>query len=64
VVITVVPFFLGDHNRSLWLNLGCLLAPLGFIMTVTGTVRAGRAGQRAALAELAHRYGEDAPGSG
>jgi hypothetical protein len=49
LVATVVPFFFGDHNRSLWLNLGCMLAPLGFVVIVVGAVRAGRADQRAAL---------------
>ncbi len=47
----VLPFFFGDHNRSLWLNLGCLGVPAGFVVAVTGAVRAGRAEQRAALAE-------------
>lgn len=52
---TVLPFFFGEHNRSLWLNLGCMLAPLGLIMAVTGAVRAGRADQRAALAASIRR---------
>jgi len=52
LAIVVLPFFLGDDNRPLWLNLCCLLAPLGFIVALTGTVRAGRADQRAALREL------------
>lgn len=55
LLITVLPFFFGDHNRSLWLNLGCLGVPIGFIIAVTGAVRAGRADQRAALAELDQR---------
>jgi hypothetical protein len=49
LIATVVPFFFGDHNRALWLNLGCMLAPLGFIMVVVSAVHAGRADQRAAL---------------
>ncbi|MDQ2837848.1 MAG: hypothetical protein M3Y42_20185 [Actinomycetota bacterium] len=52
LVVTVLPFFFGDHNRPLWLNLGCLGVPIGFVVAVTGAVRAGRADQRAALAEL------------
>lgn len=55
LLITVLPFFLGDGNRPLWLNLACLLAPLGFIVAVVGAVRAGRADQRAALRELEDR---------
>lgn len=51
LVVTVLPFFFGDDNRSLWLNLGCLGIPVGFIVAVTGAVRAGRADQRAAAAE-------------
>jgi hypothetical protein len=52
LVATVVPFFFGSHNRSLWLNLGCLLVPLGFIVAVSSAVRAGREDQRAALQGL------------
>jgi hypothetical protein len=47
--VTVLPFFFGDHDRPLWLNLGCLLAPIGFVLAVTGALRTGRADQRAAL---------------
>ena len=47
--VTVLPFFLGGHDRPLWLNLGCLLAPLGLVLAVTGAFRTGRADQRAAL---------------
>jgi hypothetical protein len=47
--VTVLPFFLGEHDRPLWLNLGCLLAPIGFALAVTGAFRTGRADQRAAL---------------
>jgi len=52
LVIVVLPFFAGDHNRSLWLNLGCMLAPLGFIVAVTSMWRASLARQRAVAAEL------------
>ncbi len=52
LAIVVLPFFLGDDNRPLWLNLCCLLAPLGFIVALTGAIRAGRADQRAALKQL------------
>lgn len=46
ILITVVPFFTGAHNRPLWLNLLCLLAPLGFVLAVGGVVRGGRDEQR------------------
>jgi FtsH-binding integral membrane protein len=52
LLATVVPFFFDDHNRSIWLNMGCMLAPLGFVVAVTGVIRAGRAEQRAAAAAL------------
>ncbi|MDQ1750062.1 MAG: hypothetical protein QOE71_1118 [Pseudonocardiales bacterium] len=54
LLVTVVPFFWGDHNRSVWLNLGCLLAPLGFGLAMLGIFRATRADQRAAAAQLRH----------
>jgi hypothetical protein len=50
VAVTVLPFlFGGGHDRPLWLNLGCLLAPAGLVLAVAGAVRAGRADQRAAV---------------
>lgn len=49
LAVTVVPFFFGDHNRPVWLNVGCMLAPIGFVVAVYGVVRAGRADQRAAV---------------
>ena len=52
LVCTVVPFFFDDHNRSLWINLGCMLAPLGFIVAVVSAIRAGRSDQRAAIEDL------------
>lgn len=48
----VVPFFAGDTDRPLWLNLACLLAPLGFAIVVWAGLRAGRTQQRAALQRL------------
>ncbi|MCU1655604.1 MAG: hypothetical protein JWO57_260 [Pseudonocardiales bacterium] len=53
IAADVVPFFFSDHNRPLWLNLACLLAPAGFAVAVWSAVRAGRADQRAAVRELA-----------
>ncbi len=48
LAVTVLPFFLGDHNRPVWLNVGCMLAPIGLVLAVLGAVRTGRADQRAA----------------
>ncbi len=55
IAADVLPFFDDDHNRPLWLNLACLLAPLGFAIAVGTGLRAGRAEQRRAVEELAHR---------
>jgi uncharacterized membrane protein YhdT len=52
ILADVTPFFVDEHNRPLWLNLACLLAPLGFALAVWSGLRAGRADQRAALREL------------
>jgi hypothetical protein len=52
VLVTVLPFFIHDHNRPLWLNLGCMLAPIGFVTAITSVVRTGRAEQRTALANV------------
>jgi hypothetical protein len=54
IAIDVLPFFLDVHDRPLWLNLACLLAPLGFAVAVWGGLRAGREEQRAAARELGH----------
>jgi hypothetical protein len=48
ILVDVLPFFGGDSNRPLWLNLACLLAPLGFAVVVGSGLRRGRAEQRAA----------------
>jgi hypothetical protein len=50
LAVTVLPFFFGAHDRPLWLNAGCLLAPAGLVLAVTGALRAGRADQQAASA--------------
>jgi hypothetical protein len=56
VAVTVLPFlFGGGHDRPLWLNLGCLLAPAGLVLAVTAAVRAGRADQRAAARAVERR---------
>ncbi len=48
LLATVLPYLAGAENRPLWLNLGCLLAPIGLAVAIAGAVRAGRADQRAA----------------
>ncbi|MDT4935678.1 MAG: hypothetical protein QOK11_3570 [Pseudonocardiales bacterium] len=55
IAADVIPFFFSAHDRPLWLNLACLLAPAGFAIAVGSAVRAGRAEQRAILRELAER---------
>jgi hypothetical protein len=52
IAVDVVPSFLGHHNTGLWLNLSCLLAPLGFALIIVPTWRAGRRSQREALQQL------------
>jgi hypothetical protein len=52
IAVDVLPFFADDHNTPLWLNLACLLAPVGFAIAVWSGFRAGRAEQRAAVDEL------------
>jgi hypothetical protein len=59
IVADVIPFFVDDHNRPLWLNLGCLLAPIGFGVAMWAGFRGGREDQRAAVRALA-----DAPPPG
>jgi uncharacterized membrane protein YhdT len=52
IVIDVLPFFVGDHNSPLWLNLACLAAPIGFAIAVWAAIHHGREDQRAALRDL------------
>jgi uncharacterized membrane protein YhdT len=52
VAIDVLPFLAGHGETPLWLNLACLLAPLGFAIAVWSALRSGRGEQRAALREL------------
>jgi peptidoglycan/LPS O-acetylase OafA/YrhL len=52
LAIDVLPFFLGDANTPLWLNLACLLAPAGFALAVWAGLKAGRDEQRAAARAL------------
>ena len=53
LAIDVLPLFAGVRNRPLWLNLACLLAPLGLALAVGAAIRAGRAEQRAAWCDTA-----------
>lgn len=48
IAVDVLPFFDDVHNRPLWLNLACLLAPAGFALALWAGLRSGRAEQRAA----------------
>jgi peptidoglycan/LPS O-acetylase OafA/YrhL len=50
LAITVLPFFFGEHNRPVWLNVGCMLAPIGLVVAIVGAGRSRRAEQRAAAA--------------
>jgi uncharacterized membrane protein YhdT len=52
IAIDVLPFFDGAHNSPLWLNLGCLAAPIGFAIAVWTGLRDGRTAQRQALRDL------------
>ena len=54
IAIDVLPFFAGRHDTPLWLNLACLLAPLGFALAVGSALRAGRAEQRTAARAVGH----------
>jgi hypothetical protein len=48
VVIDVAPFFFHHKDTPLWLNLACLLAPIGFGIAIWSGLAAGRSDQRAA----------------
>jgi uncharacterized membrane protein YhdT len=52
IAIDVLPFFFGDKDTPLWLNLACLLAPIGFAVAVWSGLKAGRDEQRAAVRNL------------
>jgi hypothetical protein len=52
IAVDVLPFFFDDHNRPLWLNLACLLAPAGFAVVTISIFRTGRRSQRQALEQL------------
>ncbi len=62
IVVTFVAYAAGAHDRPVWQNLMCMLAPLGFALAVWGLVRAGRDEARSAATRIAadtsHREGQ------
>jgi peptidoglycan/LPS O-acetylase OafA/YrhL len=48
IAVDVVPFFFGAAETPLWVNLGCLLAPIGFAIAMWSGLKTGRDEQRAA----------------
>jgi len=52
IAVDVTPFFFHHRDTPLWLNLACLLAPIGFGVAVWSGLAAGRAEQRAAAAAV------------
>lgn len=52
VLVDVLPFFTGAHDRPLWLNLACLLLPLGLVVAVWSALADGRREQQAAYREV------------
>lgn len=55
IVVTFVAYAAGVHNRPVWQNLACMLAPLGFGLALWGLIRSGRADGRAAVARIDQR---------
>jgi uncharacterized membrane protein YhdT len=55
IAIDVFPFFVGDHNSPLWLNLACLAAPIGFAIAIWSALSNGREDQRQAVRDLEAR---------
>lgn len=49
VGVDMLIFATGGHNTPLWLNLGCLAAPIGLAIAVVAVLRRARAEQRAAV---------------
>ena len=52
IAVTFAAYAGGAHNRPVWQNLLCMLAPLGFGLAVWGLVRDGRAEARRAAARI------------
>jgi len=57
IAADIIWFWTGAHNTPLWLNLACLLAPIGFAVAVWSGLAAGRAEQREALRALSEQTG-------
>ncbi|MHA3702042.1 hypothetical protein ACXR2U_07635 [Jatrophihabitans sp. YIM 134969] len=55
VLVDVLPFFFGADDRPLWLNLACLLLPLGLVVAVWSALAQGRREQKDALRALEDR---------
>lgn len=51
IIALVIPFFLGESDRPLWLNLIALGAPLGLALVLGGVVRRSHLVQRAVAVE-------------
>lgn len=47
ILVDVLPFFFGADDRPLWLNLACLLLPLGLVVAVWSALAHGRREQKA-----------------
>lgn len=57
ILVDVLPFFFGANDRPLWLNLACLLLPLGLVVGIWSALARGRREQKAVARALedAHR---------
>jgi hypothetical protein len=55
IAVDVTPFFFHHRDTPLWLNLACLLAPIGFGVAVWSGLAAGRAEQREAAEATRHQ---------
>lgn len=57
VAADIIWWWAGGEDSPLWLNLLCLLAPIGFAVATWSGLGAGRAEQRAALRALTEQTG-------
>lgn len=55
VLVAVLPFFFGATDRPLWLNLSCLLLPVGLVVATWSVVARGRREQRDVAREYRSR---------
>ena len=57
ILVDVLPFFAGAHDRPLWLNLASdLLLPLGLVVAVWSVLRRGRREQKAVARAVEDAY--------